>query len=58
MEETTIKSLHKEGERENSSETKRAVFIINAVSKAYKRVTKIQNEKFQKKMSNMQVCQT
>ena len=58
MEETTIKSLYNGGERENSSETQRTVFIINAISKAYKRVKKIQNQKFQKKMLNMQACQT
>ena len=42
--ETTIKSIYKGGLRENLSKTQRAIFIMNAISKAYERETEIQNE--------------
>ena len=42
--ETTIKSIYKEGLRENLSKTQRAIFIMNTISKAYERETEIQNE--------------
>lgn len=54
--ETAIESICKGGQRENLNETQRGIFMINAISIAYERVSKIQNQKLQEKMSNMQVA--
>ena len=54
--ETAIESICKGGQRENLNETQRGIFMINAISIAYERVSKIQNQKLQEKMSYMQVA--
>ena len=45
------KPISKKGQKENLSETQREIFTISAISKTYERVKKIQNKKFQEKIS-------
>ena len=51
---TTIKSVRKKGNQGKLSESQRGLFMVNVVSKVYRRVKKTQNKKIQKNMNQMQ----
>ena len=52
---TTIKSIYKDGNKTNISESQRGIFLVNIISKVYELVKIIQNDKNNSKMSEMQV---
>ena len=49
-----MKSIHKGGVKENIQENQREIFLVNIVSKIYESALKIQNEKKNENMSQMQ----
>ena len=51
---TTIKSIYKGGNKANISESQRGIFLVNIISKVYELVKIIQNDKNNRKMSEMQ----
>ena len=53
---TTVKSIHKGGVKENIQENQRGIFLVNIVSKIYESALKIQNEKKNENMSQMQTA--
>ena len=52
----TVKSVHKGGVKENIQENQRGIFLMNIVSKIYESTLKIQNEKKNMNMSQMQTA--
>ena len=53
---TTIKSIYKGGNKANISESQRGIFLVNIISKVYELVKIIQNDKNNRKMSEMQAA--
>ena len=53
---TTLKSIHKGGVKENIQENQRGIFLVNIVSKIYESALKIQNEKKNENMPQMQTA--
>ena len=53
---TTIKSIYKGGNKANISESQRGIFLVNIISKVYELVKITQNDKNNRKMSEMQVA--
>ena len=53
---TTIKSIYKGGNKTNISESQRRIFLVNIISKVYELVKITQNDKNNRKMSEMQVA--
>ena len=51
-----MKSIHKGGVKENIQENQRGIFLMNIVSKIYESTLKIQNEKKNVNMSQMQTA--
>ena len=49
-----MKSIHKGGVKENIQENQRGIFLVNIVSKIYESALKIQNEKKNENMPQMQ----
>ena len=47
---TTVKSIHKNGVKENLQENQIRIFLVNIVSKIYESELKVQNEKKNEKM--------
>ena len=52
----TIKSIYKGGNKANISESQRGIFLVNIISKVYELVKIIQNDKNNRKMSEMQAA--
>ena len=52
----TVKSIHKGRVKENIQENQRGIFLMNIVSKIYESTLKIQNEKKNVNMSQMQTA--
>ena len=52
----TLKSIHKGGVKENIQENQRGIFLVNTVSKTYESALKIQVEKKNENMSQMQTA--
>ena len=53
---TTVKSIYKGGVKENIQENQREIFLVNIVSKIYESALKIQNEKKNENMPQMQTA--
>ena len=53
---TTIKSIYKAGNKVSISESQRGIFLVNIISKVYELVKITQNDKNNRKMSEMQVA--
>ena len=53
---TTIKSIYKGGNKTNISESQRRIFLVNIIPKVYELVKITQNDKNNRKMSEMQVA--
>ena len=53
---TTIKSIYKGGNKANISESQRGIFLVNMISKVYELVKITQNDKNNRKMSEIQVA--
>ena len=51
-----MKSIHKGRVKENIRENQRGIFLVNAVSKIYESALKIQNEKKNENMPQMQTA--
>ena len=51
-----MKSIHKGRVKENIRENQRGIFLVNAVSKIYESALKIQNEKKNNNMPQMQTA--
>ena len=54
---TTMKNIHKGGIKENIQENQRGIFLVNIVSKIYESTLKIQNERKNENMSQMQTAE-
>ena len=52
----TQKSIHKGGVKENIQENQRGIFLMNTVSKTYESALKIQDEKKNENMPQMQAA--
>ena len=53
---TTFKSIYEGGNKANISESQRGIFLVNIISKVYELVKIIQNDKNDRKMSEMQAA--
>ena len=51
-----MKSIHKDGVKENIQENQKGIFLVNIVSKIYEKALKIQNEKKNENISQMQTA--
>ena len=51
-----MKIIHKGGVKENIQENQRGIFLVNIVSKIYESALKIQNEKKNENMPQMQTA--